>query len=113
MNSNTDPRNNPLLREVERVSPATSLTLVTGYDEDGRAVDTIFRVGDLVVNMRRDTFRIMGFTLDNLVVCKPYGLDADPAVVTVLYDVERAGLRHVPSADEFTSHVNGLVIFAG
>jgi len=30
MNTNTDPRNNPLLREIERVSPATSLTLGVG-----------------------------------------------------------------------------------
>lgn len=112
MNTNTDPRNNPLLREIERVSPATSLTLGVGqYDEDGWEIMYIFAVGSIVTNTRGDALRIMGFTLDDLVICQPYGLGSDPAIKTILY--RAAGLVIVPEAEEGLAHVNGLISFFG
>lgn len=70
----------PLLREAERVSPATSLDLVVGHDADGWPIYYGFVVGTRFATTRGRAFKVIGFSLDNHVFAVPYGLNADPGV---------------------------------
>lgn len=84
-NTRFDPRNNPLLRDVDRVSPATELTLVVDYDDEGWGVWKTFSVG-MVAAIELgygDLWQVVGFTLDNEVLVRPYGLGATTLVTLV------------------------------
>ena len=70
----------PLLREAERVSPATSLDLVVGYDADGFPVYCGFAVGTKFSTPKGLGYKVIGFSLDNHVFAVPYGLGHEAAV---------------------------------
>lgn len=70
----------PLLRNAERVAPATSLDLVVGRDSDGWPIYCGFAVGTRFATTRGRAYKVIGFSLDNHVFAIPYGLIADPGV---------------------------------
>lgn len=75
-----NPLKNALLREAERVSPATSLDLVIGYEADGQPIYCCLAVGQLILSPMGRGYRVIGFSLDNHVFAQPYGLGTDPLV---------------------------------
>ena len=109
---------NPLLRsyrEESNLSAATRLMQVSGYDEDGYPVYRLVTVGDLVVTRSTGrAYRIVGFTMsgyDGEIIGKPYGLDADPFVVTVTFS-EASDFDWLEEMQpEAVRHTNGLVSF--
>lgn len=82
---------NPLLRDFDRVSPAQCLDLVIGYDDEGWALYQCFAVGQIVVSLSGNLFKVIGFSLDNDVFVKPYGLGHDRAIRSMAF--QAAGLR--------------------
>ena len=105
----THPLNNPLLREIERLSPAEDLTLPVGYDSDGWSVYECFVVGDIVVSRHNGlAYRVQGFTLDNLLLLKPHGLGHCETTLLVFGIAE--GFPH-PPREETWRHPQGLVEF--
>lgn len=82
---------NPLLRDADRVSPAQALDLVVSYDNEDWGVYQCFAVGQIVVSLSGNLYKIIGFSLDNEVFAKPYGLNHDPAIRFVTF--QAAGLR--------------------
>ena len=106
-----DPRNNPLLREIERVSPALELCLYCGEfetDADGIVweLPQMYAVGAVMVSKAGNLYRIVGFTLDNLVIAQPHGLGHDSSISTVVFKPE--GL-HYPKAAETLRHKDSLI----
>lgn len=88
-----DLRKNPLLMDEPRLSPAESLDLPTGeVDEDGWPESQTLRIGQLVKS-ERGLWRVLAFTLDDLVICQPYGPGHAWGIATVNYMPE--GLRGV------------------
>lgn len=82
---------NPLLRGYDRLSPAQDLLLIVGYDDEGWAVYQGFAVGAIVASLSGRTYKVIGFTLDNGVIVKQYGLEQDRAISSMVF--EAAGLR--------------------
>lgn len=82
---------NPLLRDADRVSPAQCLDLVIGNDDEGWPLYQCFAVGQIVVSLNGNLYKIIGFSLDNEVFVKPYGLNHDPAIRWIQFKPE--GLR--------------------
>lgn len=111
MATNVNPLDNPLLREVERLSPATSLDLVVDYDDEDWPVYRSFSVGDIVISERGDLYRVQGFTLDDLVLTKPHGLGHNP--LTMLVTFYPAGLSHPQDEGYGYRHRDGLVTLIG
>lgn len=103
------PLANPLLREVENVSPAMSLDLVVSFttDEDGSQwpVYRTYFVGAIMVASGK-LYRVEGFTRDNLVIVAPHGLGHDPLVRTMLFRYE--GLDYPPT-EEVLLHKDCLI----
>jgi hypothetical protein len=82
---------NPLLRDFDRVSPAQVLDLIIGYDDEGWATFQTFAVGNIVVSLSGNLFKVIGFSLDNEVLVMPYGLGHDRAIRSMSF--QAAGLR--------------------
>lgn len=87
-------------------SPAMSLDLPVGTDEEGWAIYETFSVDDIVINPSGKTFRIIGFTLGNTILVKQHGLDIDPMISSIEFRSE--GLSH-PKNEYTWMHKNGLI----
>lgn len=90
-NSSSLRSSNPLLRDFDRVSPAQSLTLTVGFDDEGWDIVELFTVGEVVASASGRLYRVIGFSLDDDVLVKPYGLGHDPLVRSLSFRPE--GLR--------------------
>lgn len=96
---------------AERLSPAASLSLVVGFDQDDWGDWLIFSVGDRVLAGDR-LYKVLGFTLDDHIIVRPIGLDVDPMIETV--ELTPMGLQHEPS--EWVTvpcHKDGLIDLVG
>lgn len=93
------------------VSPAETLDIVVGYDEDGFENFRTFSAGDVVVNSSGLLFRVWGFTVDNLVIVRPHGLGHHPAFSSAVYMA--VGLEHPTPAYMGQRHKDGLITLAG
>lgn len=108
--SSSLPRHNPLLRDVENVSPALELSLVVEYDAEGWEVRECFRVGAVVSSLNGRLYRIIGFSYDDTVFVSPHGLGHEAGVSSV--EFKAAGLRNLTGeAVELLRHKHGLVSF--
>lgn len=90
MNQSLAPQSttNPLLRDYDRLSPAQSLDLIVGYDDEGWAIYQGFGLGQIVASQVGNTYKVIGFTLDNEIIVKPYGLGHDPAIKSMCFQSE-------------------------
>jgi len=103
-----NPLNNPLLRDVERLSPKAQLCLCVGYDDEGWEAWEGFSALE-IVTIGELSWRIQGFTLDDEVVVSPHGLNHHPAVRWMT--VHPAAIRK--QKDEYAIlHRDGIVEFA-
>lgn len=102
-----------------RYSPASSVDIVTDYDEDGWEVWTTYAVGDLVQSFPSgDVWRVVGFTKDDQVLCRPHGL-TDGLIAGATFAPGRSsgtGERGLEPFSQYVtetvySHRDGLVSF--
>lgn len=112
MNTQTNPNYDYLCRSYRNASPALSLDICTGTDAEGWSIYTLYKVDDIVTSKSGKMYKVLGFTLTNNVICKQYGLDLDPQIVTVEFDIKNhGGLDHLPAVELPVSHVSGFCVF--
>jgi hypothetical protein len=109
------PLANPLLREVENVSPAMSLDLVVGFttEEDGSQwpVYRTYFVGALMVDSHsRQLWRVLGFTRDNHVIAAPHGFHVG-ALRVAFATFSHEGLDY-PPCEEVLQHRDSLLVWS-
>lgn len=93
------------------LSPAISLDIITGQDEDGWPVYLTVSVKDRLVTPTGRMYRVLGFTTANTLICRQSGLDIDPAIKFVELEAS-AQLKHADAPVYEYQHKSGLVSFA-
>lgn len=95
---------------AERLSPAISLTLVVGFDQEGWEEWLMVSVDDRILSPEGRLYKVLGFTLQNTIIAQPIGLDVDRRIISV--ELEPMGFRH--EAPEWgMRHSTGLIDLVG
>lgn len=76
------------------VSQAEFLDLPTGvYGEDGWPILQTIKAGDRMVSRQNHLYKVLGFTVDNTVICRETGLHRFFPEIR-FFEFEAEGLRH-------------------
>ena len=89
-------------------SPAHSITIVNGFDNDGWEEWLTLTVGNIVVSEMGRMYKIIGFTTKNTIICVQYGLDIDPAILHLEFTTGM-GLKHALLPEYEYRHKDSLI----